>query len=289
MTATEIADALRDRFGDKVLEVHDDERSAWARVERDVLVDACRFLRDDARTDLTMCHSVTAVDRLQFFEIVIHLYSVDRKHGFAIKTDTPSREDATCPSVASVWPGADWHEREAYDMFGVIFEGHPNLRRILLPGDWDGYPLRKDEGNPLEYHGIPGIAMIRGLEDQNRAAQTAQFKERYDGGIALDLGDKKKPAKPAKAAKPAAGAAPKAPGAPKPPGAPRPPGAPKAPPMPGVPRAPAPPKPPGAPRPPGPPKPPSAAKPPGPPKPPSPPSTDGGGAPGSDAKGDEQP
>ena len=173
MTATEISELLKGRFGDKVLEVHEDDLSAWTKVDRDALVEACTLLRDDANADLKVCHDLTVVDRIQHFEVVIHLYSVDKKHGYCIKSDTASREDVAMPSVTGVWPAADWHEREAYDMFGVVFEGHPNLRRILLPADWEGYPLRKDEGNPLEYHGIPGITAIRGTEERLRKEQTA--------------------------------------------------------------------------------------------------------------------
>jgi NADH-quinone oxidoreductase subunit C len=73
----------------------------------------------------------------------------------AIRLRVP-RDQASAPSVADVWPAAEWHEREVFDMFGVTFEGHPDLRRILCPDDWVGYPLRKDYEFPLEYQGIPG-------------------------------------------------------------------------------------------------------------------------------------
>jgi len=158
MTATEISELLKERFGDNVLEVHEDDLSAWTRIERDVLVEVCTFLRDDPSADMKVCHSLTAVDRLEYFESVLHLYSVDRKHGYSLKTRTVSREDVACPSVARVWPTADWHEREAYDMMGIRFAGHPDLRRILM---WEGYPyfpLRKDfplAGKPSE---MPDVA-----------------------------------------------------------------------------------------------------------------------------------
>jgi hypothetical protein len=113
--------------------------------------------------------------------VVIHLYSIRRKHAFCIKVKTPSRDDATCPSVTPVWPAADWHERETWDLMGVKFVGHPHLRRILLPEDWQGHPLRKDEGNPLEYHGIPGIAAIRGAEETLRADEAVKKSQRAGG------------------------------------------------------------------------------------------------------------
>jgi NADH-quinone oxidoreductase subunit C len=74
---------------------------------------------------------------------------------FAVRVRVP-RDGGHIASVADVWPAADWHEREVFDMFGVIFDGHPDFRRILCPDDWVGYPLRKDYEFPLEYHGIPG-------------------------------------------------------------------------------------------------------------------------------------
>ena len=107
MTATEISELLKERFGDKVLEVHEDDLSAWTKIDRDAYVEACTFLRDDANADLKVCHDLTVVDRLQHFEVVLHLYSVDKKHAFAIRTNTESRENVSCPSVTSVWPAAE--------------------------------------------------------------------------------------------------------------------------------------------------------------------------------------
>jgi len=254
LSVAEFGDLLEEQFGDGVLEVSTGDLQEWIKVGRDAYVDACRFLRDDGRTRMEVCHDVTAVDRLAHFEIVVHLYSVDQKHGICVKVDTPSRDDATCPSVTAVWPGANWHERETYDMFGVVFEGHPNLRRILLPSDWEGWPLRKDEGNPLEYHGIPSIGAIRKLEEETRAEESARRAAKH--------GDAPPAAKAAPAKAVSAGAPPlpggmKMPGA-KPGGAPLlPPGmkmpAPKtggAPPLPGgmklPPAAPKPPTPPAA-------------------------------------------
>ena len=74
---------------------------------------------------------------------------------FAIRV-VVDRNDPVIPSVADIWPTADWHEREAYDLMGIRFSNHPDLRRILCPDDWEGHPLRKDYEFPLEYHGIPG-------------------------------------------------------------------------------------------------------------------------------------
>lgn len=169
MTTQEIGALLVERLGkEKVLETFEDERHGHVRVARDVWVEAARFLRDDPRTRFEQCHDLTAVDWIDHFEVVIHCWSFSKRHWICLKTRTPSRDDNRCPSLAGVWPTCNWHERETWDLMGVTFDGHPDLRRIMLPEDWQGHPLRKDEGNPLEYHGIPGIAAIRGAEERMR-------------------------------------------------------------------------------------------------------------------------
>ncbi len=85
--------------------------------------------------------------------VYYHLYSIKYKHKITIKVIVPKSEPIT-ESVESVWKCADWHEREAFDMFGIVFLNHPDLRRILMPDDWEGYPLRKDYVNPEFYQGI---------------------------------------------------------------------------------------------------------------------------------------
>jgi NADH-quinone oxidoreductase subunit C len=93
-------------------------------------------------------------------ELVYHLWSTGARVSLVVKTSLPRWKNDTpgeipeIPSVAGVWRTADWHEREVYDMSGVNFVGHPDLRRILCPEDWEGYPLRKDYEMPLDYHGI---------------------------------------------------------------------------------------------------------------------------------------
>ena len=95
-------------------------------------------------------------------EIVYHLYSFMHRHSLVVKVKTPrwagevAGELPVVPSVSNVWAIADWHEREAYDLVGIEFSDHPNLRRILCPEDWVGHPLRKDYEFPLEYHGVRG-------------------------------------------------------------------------------------------------------------------------------------
>ena len=182
MDTKELGALLTGRFGkEKVLDVHEDERHGHVRVARDAWVEIARFLRDDPATRFEMCHDLTAVDWIDHFEVVAHCYSLSNRHWICLKTRTGSREDNKCPSLAEVWPTCNWDERETWDLMGVWFDGHPDLRRILLPEDWEGHPLRKDEGNPLEYHGIPGIAAIRGAEERLREEEEGKKTQRLGG------------------------------------------------------------------------------------------------------------
>ena len=111
-------------------------------VQPDQVAEVCRTLKDDtdAAFDLLQCLSV--VDYEDRFELVYQLYSIARNHHFALKASvTP--EDPRLPSVISVWRGADWFEREGHDLFGIVFEGHPNLAPLLLYEEFEGYPGRK--------------------------------------------------------------------------------------------------------------------------------------------------
>ena len=179
MTFEEIAALLTEHLGkDKVPDVDVGVRDGSVYIAPAAWQEAARFLRDDARTQMDQCHDVTAIDWLDHFEVAAHLYTIGKKHGVCIKLRTTSHDEPKAPSLTPIWSAANWHERETYDMFGIVFEGHPALRRILLPSDWEGFPLRKDEGNPLEYHGIPGISAIRGAEEKLRKEETAAFDEK---------------------------------------------------------------------------------------------------------------
>jgi NADH-quinone oxidoreductase subunit C len=109
------------------------------------LLDIAGVLRDEEPFRLDYCSFVTAVDRPDqgVLEVVYHLFSMSARHELLLKVRVP-REAPQVPSVTFVWSGANWHEREAYDLFGVVFEGHPDPRRIMMTEDWQGHPLRKD-------------------------------------------------------------------------------------------------------------------------------------------------
>jgi NADH-quinone oxidoreductase subunit C len=114
-------------------------------------LELCRFLYESEESLFDMCTDLTAIhwpERAgQEFDVVVLLYSVPKNRRLRVKVALADGED--CPSVTSIWAGADWMEREVYDMFGIKFGGHPDLRRILLPPDWPGHPLRKEY--PIEY------------------------------------------------------------------------------------------------------------------------------------------
>lgn len=123
-------------------------------VKREAIVDVARFLRDDPQLAYTFLENLCAVDYLgrePRFEVVYHLLSFAHHHRICLKVGVPE-QDPTLPSLTPLWSTANWQEREAYDMFGVTFIGHPSLDRILMPDDWEGFPLRKDV--PLGYEEV---------------------------------------------------------------------------------------------------------------------------------------
>ncbi len=115
------------------------------------------FLRNDPVLKMDWLSNLSGIDYTADNQMCVayDLWSFDLRHHFAVKVYSP-RNTPVFPTVIDLWPGADWHEREAFDLLGIQFEGHPDLRRILLADDWEGFPLRKDYVFPREYQGIPG-------------------------------------------------------------------------------------------------------------------------------------
>lgn len=106
------------------------------------------WLRDDPSTRMQVMEFITAVDHPPtHFSLIYMVYSYEHKHRLGLKVDVP-REAPTIPTVSHLWENADWSEREVYDLFGVFFVGHQDLRRIMMPEDWEGHPLRKDYSHP---------------------------------------------------------------------------------------------------------------------------------------------
>ena len=151
ITGDPFIDRIKKHFPEAITEAIATLGQQIIRVKRESYLELCRFLHDDDEALFDMCTDLTAIhwpDRAgQEFDIVVLLYSVPNNRRLRVKVAIAEGE--TCPSVTHVWTGADWMEREVFDMFGVRFEGHNDLRRILLPPDWPGHPLRKEY--PVEY------------------------------------------------------------------------------------------------------------------------------------------
>ena len=142
-----VLDRCKAQFtGGELLDTGSQHGDEWVRVRRDAWVAVATFLRDDPATKMEMFIDLTAVDRFSTeprFDVVAHLYSVSLKQRVRLYAGVPE-EDPTVETLVSVWAGANWFEREAYDLYGVRFKGHPDLRRILMYPEFVGHPLRKD-------------------------------------------------------------------------------------------------------------------------------------------------
>ena len=138
---------IRSAFPDAIVGVEEQPEKGlyWIRVKPRSIVPVAKLLRDDRSLDYKMLADVTCVDRPESekrFNVVYNLYSVTRNRRIFLRVHVADGEPV--PTLAELFPSANWPEREVYDLFGVHFEGHPDLRRIMMPDDWSGYPLRKD-------------------------------------------------------------------------------------------------------------------------------------------------
>ena len=151
MDGAALLDEVRARFGGAVLETHDHRGDHTAVVERVVLRDVLAFCRDAGALAFDVLMDLTAVDYSKFpgredgprFEVVYHLYSLAHNHRLRVKVRV-DEDDPVVPTAVSLWPIANWFEREVWDMFGLRFDGHPDLRRLLMYEEFVGHPLRKD-------------------------------------------------------------------------------------------------------------------------------------------------
>ena len=146
----------------------------WIEIDVEGLLEVVQLLRDDPALQMNMLHCITGVDYFEpdekkaakvewqpHVEVIYLLSSLTQRHRLVLKVTLPRWKDDVegqlpeVPSVSGVWSTADWHEREVFDLSGIRFTGHPDLRRLLCPEDWQGHPLRKDYKMPPEYHGMP--------------------------------------------------------------------------------------------------------------------------------------
>ncbi len=142
----QVAERVKTRFPDDTQEISETHGELTVVVSRERLVEICRMLRSDPDLRYDLLVDVAAVDYLgrePRFEVVYHLYSIPHNLRLRLKVRVPE-SDPTVPSVVPVWTTANWHEREAFDMLGIRFADHPDLRRIYMPDDYPGHPLRKD-------------------------------------------------------------------------------------------------------------------------------------------------
>ncbi len=155
MDAAAIHQRLKARFEAGVGDCDLQAKDPFIRIEPAAIVDVSRFLHDEPDLQFDVLSNESGVDYKAkgVIEIVYHLYSYPHRHAIVLKVDAP-RDTPVIPPVETVWKAANWLEREIYDLLGVTFEGHTDLRRLLMPEDWIGYPLRKDFVEPEEYHGI---------------------------------------------------------------------------------------------------------------------------------------
>ncbi len=155
--AEEILQILKNHFLESTLELNTVQPTEALLIASALEIDKiCLFLRDSSELLFDSLMNLSGVDepKVSLLSVYYHLESTKLKHKITINVST-DRNKPEIPTVSEVWKAADWHEREAYDLFGIIFLNHPDLRRILMPYDWDaGYPLRKDYENPEFYQGM---------------------------------------------------------------------------------------------------------------------------------------
>jgi len=162
MNFEDIVTKISESFGESVIEEkNEDGLMPFIVISKEKLLKVCSFLHETEGLYFDMLSCITGIDLgvdIGEMEVVYNLYSIPYNHSLTLKIRferTIEGNSLPCaPSLTGIWQTANWHERETYDLMGVYFEGHPDLRRILLPEDWEGYPLRKDYEEQEKYHGI---------------------------------------------------------------------------------------------------------------------------------------
>ena len=171
MDAQAIIEKIKAGFGEGAVESVDLEAMDPFVVIRAPIIDrVCAFLKSDPELSFDSLQLLSAVDAGEELVVVYHLFSMRHRHWIVLKAMLTDRENPHLPTVDVVWRGANWHEREAYDMMGIVFDGSRDLRRILCPDDWDGFPLRKDYEQPEFYNGMRVRPTEQMVEEARRTA-----------------------------------------------------------------------------------------------------------------------
>lgn len=180
MTLQDILEKLRSRFPDAVYDVQQGQvGGSWLTVPAESIMPTMHFLKEEL--GLTYLACLSGIDYSIFMAIVYQLRSLEKKTELTVKVVLP-RENAQVESISSLFGNAAWFEREAFDLLGIQFSGHPDLRRLMMPADWEGHPLRKDYVEGKEYHGISterpsGHRVLDHLSPQKSASDVDAEKE----------------------------------------------------------------------------------------------------------------
>lgn len=181
LTEEQIHQRLATKFGDALGPLSAPKKDRFCTFKADRLVEICRFLKADPELAMDFLQDMTATDHPKegLIRVVYHFYSYKHRHMFVAKVEVPRAEGCELDTIETVWKAANWMEREIYDLYGVIFRGHSDLRRVLLPDDWVGHPMRKDYVEGGGYHGISNIRdnpldLYLNLDREIRAQQAAQ-------------------------------------------------------------------------------------------------------------------
>jgi NADH-quinone oxidoreductase subunit C len=154
-TAAQVIETMTRQFGDAVVTSAPEGLHPHIQVKPEMVAQIGKFLKNDPELAFDLLRCISAIDwpAKNIIELSYDLISTRLGHAFAVKVSL-DRSNPKVESVSGIWPAANWHEREAYDLMGVTFTNHPDPRRILMPDDWAGFPLRKDYQDPAEYHGL---------------------------------------------------------------------------------------------------------------------------------------
>ena len=149
LAGSEVAQKITEQFPEAVIQ----SDATTVLVKAESLFQVASFLNSTPGLDFNMLECLTGVDYLDYFEVVYHLHAIEPNQRLRLKCSLPGEQPAI-DSVTGVWRSANWYEREVFDLFGIGFPGHPNLKRIMMPDDWEGHPLRRDypiHGHKYDY------------------------------------------------------------------------------------------------------------------------------------------